>query len=49
MENYRQGLMLINSQEDYDKFYNSGFNVIVRDETRTVEETLALARKAFGL
>lgn len=49
MENYRQGLMLINSQEEYDKFYNSGFNVIVRDETRTVEETLALARKAFGL
>ncbi|MBO4579110.1 MAG: hypothetical protein J5715_03035 [Clostridiales bacterium] len=49
MENYRQGLMLINSQEEYDKFYNSGFNVIVRDENRTVEETLALARKAFGL
>ena len=49
MENYRQGLMLINSQEEYDKFYNSGFNVIVRDENRTVEETLSLARKAFGL
>ena len=49
MENYRKGLELINSQESYDELFNSGFNKILRDENRTVEETLALAEKAFGL
>ncbi|MDO5137525.1 MAG: DUF3795 domain-containing protein [Oscillospiraceae bacterium] len=49
MENYRQGLTLINSQEDYDRLLNSGFNVILRDENRSVEETLKLVEKAFGL
>ena len=42
MENYRQGLMMINSQEKYDAFLNSGFNVILRDENRSVQETLEL-------
>ena len=49
MENYRQGLMMINSQEKYDAFLNSGFNVILRDENRSVQETLELVEKAFGL
>ena len=49
MANYRNGLELINSQESYDELFNSGFNKILRDENRTVEETLALAEKAFGL
>ena len=49
MENYRQGLMLINSQESYDRLLNSGFNVIFRDENRSIEETLRLAEKYFGL
>lgn len=49
IENYRQGLELINSKEDYDMFYNSGFNRILRDDNRTIEETLALARKYFRL
>ena len=49
MANYRKGLELINSQESYDELYNSGFNKILRDENRTVEETLALVEKAFGL
>lgn len=49
LENYRQGLMLINSQERYDRYLNSGFNVIKRDENRTVEQTVLLAEKAFGL
>ena len=47
--NYRKGLELINSKEAYDKLLNSGFNVILRDENRTIEETLALADKYFGL
>ena len=49
MENYRQGLMLINSQESYDRLLNSGFNVILRDENRTIEQTLKLVEEAFGL
>ena len=49
MENYRQGLELICSQESYDALLNSGFSVIHRDENRTLEETLALAEKALGL
>ena len=49
MENYRKGLELICSQESYDEFERSGFNVIYRDENRTVEQTLALVEKAFGL
>ena len=49
MENYRQGLTLINSQENYDRFLNSGFQVILRDENRSIEETLELVEKAFGL
>ena len=49
MENYRKGLMLINSQENYDHYLHSGFHVIIRDESRTILQTLELVEKAFGL
>lgn len=49
MENYRQGLARINSRERYNAFLHAGFPVILRDENRTVEETLALAEEALGL
>ena len=49
MENYRQGLMLINSQEVYDRFLHSGFPVILRDDDRSIEQTFALVEKVFGL
>ena len=49
MENYRQGLSLINSREEYDRFLRSGFQVLLRDENRTIEQTLSLAEQAFGL
>lgn len=49
MLNYRRGLERINSQERYDRFLQSGFSVITRDESRSVEQTLAMAEKAFGL
>lgn len=32
MENYRRGLALINSQENYDSYINSGFFTIVRED-----------------
>ena len=49
MENYRRGLMRINSRARFDRFLHAGFPVLLRDENRTVEETLALAEKAFSL
>lgn len=49
MQNYRQCLMRINSKERYDRFLNSGFQVIHRDEERSIEQTLALVERAFGL
>lgn len=49
LENFRQCLKRINTRERYDRFLCSGFPVLLRDESRTVEETLSLAEKAFGL
>ena len=49
LENFRQCLARINSPENYNAFLNSGFNVITRDESRSIEETMALAETAFGL
>ena len=49
MENYRQGLMRINSPARYDRFLHAGFPVLLRDDNRTVEETLRLVEKVFGL
>jgi hypothetical protein len=49
LANFRECLKKVNSVDKYKKFLNSGFNVIVRDETRTISETLALTEKAFKL
>ena len=49
MLNYRQGLERINSQERYDRFLLSGFSVILSDDSRSIEQTLALVEKAFQL
>ena len=49
MENYRQGLMRINSKERYERFLHSGFPVLMRDENRSIEETLKLVEEIFGL
>ena len=49
MENYRKGLMLINSRENYEHYLHSGFHVIIRNENRSIEQTLEMVEKAFGL
>ena len=51
MENYRQGLALINSQQHYDEYAESGFFTLVRKdtETDTREEVCATLAKHFGL
>ena len=40
MENYRKCLEKINSKEIYDKYANSGFYTIVRDNNSTIEKTI---------
>lgn len=35
MENYRRGLALINSKENYDRYANSGFFTVIREECKT--------------
>ena len=47
LENFRQCLARINSQERYERFLRSGFPVILRDEGRSVEETLSLVERVF--
>ena len=49
LENYRKGLMRINSQERYDRFLHSGFQILLRDDNRKMEQTLCLVEKAFRL
>lgn len=49
LNNFRNCLKRINNQERYNEFLNSGFNVITRDETRKIDETLELAEKYFKL
>ena len=47
--NFRECLKRINSVENYNAFKNSGFNVLLRDDSRTVEETLGIVEKLFRL
>ena len=51
MENYRQGLALINSQKRYDEYVNSGFFTVVRQDTQedTREEVCNIIAKHFSL
>lgn len=49
LENFRRCLARINSPENYEKFLHSGFRVILRDEDRGPEQTLALAEEMLGL
>ena len=49
LDNFRECLKRINSKENYNRFLNSGFHVILRDESRMMEETLSLAEKVFRL
>lgn len=49
LDNFRECLRRINSQVNYDAFLHSGFQVILRDERRSVADTLALVERCFGL
>ena len=47
MDNFRKCLMRVNSEEIYSKFLNSGFNVIKREDARTLEETFMMVESVF--
>ena len=49
LDNFRECLLRINSKENYDKFLNSGFKVLLKDNTRTVDETLKIVEEYFKL
>lgn len=49
LNNFKECLKRINSKEKYDNFLNSGFKVILRDDKRTIEETLEMVEKCFKL
>lgn len=49
MENFKQCLKRINSPENYEAFLHSGFQVIIREEARSPEETLTMAEEMLGL
>ena len=49
MENFKQCLKRVNSRAAYDSFLYSGFRVIVRDESRSIEDTFALVERELGL
>ena len=49
LDNFRECLKRINSQERYDAFLHCGFPVIQRDENRSIEDTMAMVETVFGL
>ena len=49
LDNFREILTRINSQEAYDELLHSGFSVLLRDEERSEEETVRLAEAIFGI
>lgn len=49
MENYRKYLEKVNSLEKYQAFENSGFLTLVRNDERSIDETLAILEEHFRL
>ena len=45
MENFKNCLARINSKENYNKFLTAGFHVILRDDSRSIEETVSMAER----
>ena len=49
LANFRECLGRVNSPARYEAFLHCGFPVLLREESRSEEETLALAEGIFGL
>ena len=49
MANFREMLIRVNSKEKYDRFLHAGFQVLLRDDNRTVNETLEIVEGLLKL
>lgn len=49
MANFREMLMRVNSEKVYNRFLYSGFKVLLRDDSRTIEETLGIIEEMMRL
>ena len=49
INNFKNCLKRINSKENYNYFLNCGFNVIIKDNNRSINETLKLVEEKFKL
>ena len=49
LNSFRECLKRINSRENYNAFLRCGFPVIQRDESRSIEDTMAMVEQIFGL
>lgn len=49
MANFREMLKRVNSKERYDRFLHSGFQVLLRDDDRTIDETLEIVERMLKL
>lgn len=47
--NFREILSRINSKENYDMYEKSEFNIVYKDDNRTIEETMNTISNYFGL
>ena len=47
--NFRECLSKVNSQENYDKLLHSGFQVLLKDENRSIEETMQMVENYMKL
>lgn len=49
MQNYRECLAQVNSADKYHAFEESGFFTLVRDDGRTLDQTLGILEEHFNL
>jgi hypothetical protein len=47
--NFRECLSRVNSQENYNMFLHSGFHLLQKDESRSIEETMQIVEKYLKL
>ena len=49
MENFKECLKRVNNEDIYNMYLNSGFNTLIKDEERKIEDTLKLVETLFKL
>ena len=49
LDNFKECLKRINNEKSFNRFINSGFNYIERDDKRSIDDTLEIVEKYFKL